>query len=73
MNFETVTSSLGSGHLNPNPKTASDVLSLSAELEPRNSEDCKCIIACQQYRARECVNCDTLLYASTAPVVEESK
>ena len=39
----------------------------------RNCENCQCIIACQQYRARECVDCDTLLYASTAPVVESSK
>ena len=39
----------------------------------RNCENCKCIIACQQYRARECVDCDTLLFASTAPVVESSK
>lgn len=39
----------------------------------RNCENCQCIIACQQYRARECVDCDTLLFASTAPVVEESK
>jgi len=39
----------------------------------RNCENCQCIIACQQYRARECVDCDTLLFASTAPVVESSK
>mmetsp|Transcript_8528 Transcript_8528/g.20126 ORF Transcript_8528/g.20126 Transcript_8528/m.20126 type:complete len:418 (-) Transcript_8528:911-2164(-) len=39
----------------------------------RNCEGCKCIMACRQYRARECLDCDTLLYASTAPVVEESK
>mmetsp|Transcript_18872 Transcript_18872/g.38405 ORF Transcript_18872/g.38405 Transcript_18872/m.38405 type:complete len:434 (+) Transcript_18872:53-1354(+) len=39
----------------------------------RNCTGCKCIMACRQYRARECVDCDTLLYASTAPVVEESK
>ena len=32
----------------------------------RNCEGCKCIIACQQYRARECVDCDTLLFSSTA-------
>uniref|UniRef100_A0A6U2EBU0 Protein XRP2 n=1 Tax=Hemiselmis andersenii TaxID=464988 RepID=A0A6U2EBU0_HEMAN len=39
----------------------------------RNCEDCKCIFACQQLRTRECVNCDFLLYVSTAPVIEESK
>jgi protein XRP2 len=44
-----------------------------AQVFIRNCTDCKCIIACQQYRARECENCDTLLFASTAPVVESSK
>jgi len=39
----------------------------------RDCVGCKCIMACRQYRARECVECDTLLFASTAPVVEESK
>lgn len=39
----------------------------------RNCENCKCIFACQQLRTRECVNCDTLLYVSTAPVIEMSK
>jgi hypothetical protein len=45
----------------------------SLQIFIRNCENCKCIIACQQYRARECVDCDTLLFASTAPVVESSK
>eukprot|EP00960_Hanusia_phi_P039019 753700-Hanusia_phi.AAC.1 len=43
-----------------------------AQVFIRNCEDCKCIFACQQYRSRECKNCDTLLFASTAPVIEES-
>jgi len=38
----------------------------------RNCEGCKCIFACQQYRARECKDCDTLLFSSTAPVIEMS-
>lgn len=38
----------------------------------RNCENCKCIFACQQYRARECKDCDTLLFSSTAPVIEMS-
>jgi protein XRP2 len=48
------------------------VISSAAQIFIRDCKGCKCIIACQQYRARNCEDCDTLLFASTAPVVETS-
>ncbi len=39
----------------------------------RDCKDCKFTLACQQYRSRSCLRCDTLLMCTTAPVVESSK
>merc|ERR1712093_366174 len=38
----------------------------------RNLENCDVVVACQQFRTRDCKNVNTLLFCSTEPVVEES-
>eukprot|EP00743_Colponemidia_sp_Colp-15_P002028 GILK01002202.1.p1 GENE.GILK01002202.1~~GILK01002202.1.p1 ORF type:complete len:371 (+),score=71.20 GILK01002202.1:58-1113(+) len=39
----------------------------------RNTSNCKLVLACQQFRSRECTNLDILLFSSTQPVIETSK
>eukprot|EP00128_Syssomonas_multiformis_P017073 Colp12_sorted_trinity150504_noHs@34636 len=38
----------------------------------RELTNCKCIIACQQFRTRDCKNMDTYLYCMTRPIIESS-
>ena len=38
----------------------------------RDSEDCKCVFMCRQYRSRDCVNVDTHLHVTTRPIIETS-
>eukprot|EP01116_Phalansterium_solitarium_P002316 TRINITY_DN12269_c0_g1_i1.p1 TRINITY_DN12269_c0_g1~~TRINITY_DN12269_c0_g1_i1.p1 ORF type:complete len:367 (-),score=80.66 TRINITY_DN12269_c0_g1_i1:207-1238(-) len=39
----------------------------------RNCTNCKVVIACQQFRTRECESIDVLLYSMTQPIIESSK
>uniref|UniRef100_A0A7S3GM99 C-CAP/cofactor C-like domain-containing protein n=1 Tax=Palpitomonas bilix TaxID=652834 RepID=A0A7S3GM99_9EUKA len=38
----------------------------------RNCSDLKVIAACQQFRTRDCTNCDFMLFCMTAPIIEAS-
>jgi len=38
----------------------------------RNCKGCKCIIACQQFRTRDCEDSDIFLYSLTGPIIESS-
>lgn len=38
----------------------------------RDCSDCRMIIACQQYRTRDCKNFDTYLLCQTQPIIEAS-
>jgi hypothetical protein len=38
----------------------------------RNCSDCTFVIACCQFRTRECKNCNFFLYTSTEPIIETS-
>jgi len=38
----------------------------------RTSKDCKMIVACQQFRTRECQNLELSMYCGTRPVIESS-
>eukprot|EP00762_Andalucia_godoyi_P005306 ANDGO_06835.mRNA.1 Tubulin-folding cofactor C len=39
----------------------------------RNCVGCVCIVACQQFRTRDCSDCTLLLYAANRPIIEESR
>jgi len=39
----------------------------------RNCTNCRIIVACQQFRMRDCHSCEVLLYCLTEPVIESSK
>eukprot|EP01112_Ceratiomyxa_fruticulosa_P016981 TRINITY_DN520_c0_g1_i1.p1 TRINITY_DN520_c0_g1~~TRINITY_DN520_c0_g1_i1.p1 ORF type:complete len:345 (+),score=71.30 TRINITY_DN520_c0_g1_i1:291-1325(+) len=39
----------------------------------RNCKDVKAVVACQQFRTRDCVDCDFLLYSMTQPIIETSE
>ncbi|XP_033124239.1 protein XRP2-like [Anneissia japonica] len=38
----------------------------------RNCENCQCVIACQQFRTRDCKKVDTFLHCETQPIIESS-
>ncbi len=38
----------------------------------RNCKGCRVAVCCQQFRARDCIDCHIFLYATTAPVIEAS-
>eukprot|EP00736_Rhodelphis_marinus_P005775 Rmarinus@m.5103 len=39
----------------------------------RDSSDCDMVVACQQFRLRDCRNLKILLYTQTRPIIEESR
>lgn len=45
---------------------------VSGSIFIRNSKDCNVIVACQQFRTRECDNMNFGLYCSTRPIIETS-
>ncbi|XP_071956240.1 protein XRP2-like isoform X2 [Antedon mediterranea] len=38
----------------------------------RDCENCQCVIACQQFRTRDCKKIDTFLHCDTQPIIESS-
>lgn len=38
----------------------------------RNCQECKCVIACQQFRTRDCRKMDVFLACTTQPIIESS-
>ena len=45
---------------------------IKGSLFVRNCRDCQFIVACQQFRSRDCVNVDVLLCCKTLPIIEAS-
>lgn len=39
----------------------------------RNCTNCSLILACQQFRSRDCENCKLAMYSSTEPIIETSQ
>ena len=37
----------------------------------RNCTDCRCVAACEQFRARDCRKCDVFLHSASQPIIED--
>eukprot|EP00038_Savillea_parva_P029611 m.72201 g.72201 ORF g.72201 m.72201 type:complete len:349 (+) comp8768_c0_seq1:93-1139(+) len=39
----------------------------------RDCTNCRVVVACQQFRTRDCVDCDVLLHVGSVPIIESTK
>lgn len=39
----------------------------------RDCINCRIIVACEQFRLRDCINLEVSLYCATVPIIESSK